>query len=286
MDTIKLRSMESDQTEKLRDKLHEQLLAHAFIQTKVSSYRGISIAGIFMDVKFSSKFVPRYGENGGWAELEFHTWKIKKYSQLIEWIYLLVGKDRLLLNFVINDMKLNRLDFCLDIYASDNFISSNMYKMGATVWRQYRSKVETTYIGNGEDVFAIYTKDELVIEENDLVVPNTLNVKDLPYRMQRLEHRIKGRKLPIQHIMDFPDLLNFKVFEKLKILVLNENGLKKIPEEKKQSLLDMITDYGIHQSRKKLNTSRNFSRLYGSLFDDHADLVRNAWEKKIIKYFS
>jgi hypothetical protein len=285
MDTIKLRVTQSDKSEKLREKLHDQLLAHAFTQTKISRYRGMVIAGIFNGVKFSSKFVPQYLETAGWAELEFHTWRIKTYSQLLEWIFLLVGNDRSIFDFIISEMRISRLDFCLDIYAPHNFISSNMYKVGAVVWRQYRSKLETTYLGAGEDVFATYTKAELTIDDAELVIPQEINSKGLPYSMQRLEHRRKGRKLPIYHIVDFPDLINFLVFEKLKIWVLNEHGLNTIPEDKKASLLSLITDYGIHQSRKKLNTSRNFSRTYGVFFDDHANLIREAWKQKIYKYF-
>lgn len=286
MDTIKLRSFESDKTEKLKEKLHEQLLSHAFKETKVSRYRGVSIAGVFREIKFSSHFVPRTQEHTGWAELEFHTWSIKSFTDFVDWIFLLVNMDIVLLEFITHEMKLNRIDLCIDIYAPKKFISANIYKVGAVVYERYRSKIETTYVGSGEEVFATYTKDKLTIQDSELMIPDILNIKDAGYSVQRLEHRLKGRKLPIKHIVDLPDLVNFEAFKALKVLVLNKEMLGTLPENKRIVLVDLLSNLGIHQVRKILNSNRNFSRTYGRCFDDCSEIIRDAWKQKITEYFN
>ncbi len=170
------------------------------------------------------------------------------------------------------------MDPCADIEMPVDFFRFNLRiprKRKSTEFaeletsRTYSNRgVTGFYTGASPNLFRVYDKREDMRRLRE-------KIDYLPPILTRLEWELRNRKLPITYLSQFPELLEYRPFEKIEILETDriydfhndtENSCKRFQ-------LNGLTDsYGRQEAIRILNHNRNFKRDYGAIVTDASEI--------------
>jgi hypothetical protein len=186
----------------------------------------------------------------------------------------------------LNEMKVSRVDLNADIELPVDYFRRTLRVPGkrktttfGTELSEFTNRgVTGIYIGRSPSLLRVYDKREEMKQAR-------LDVSGLPPIYTRLEWELRQRRSPIHYLLQLPELLDFRPFEKLEIIESAPvyDFHNDTVNSRKKLLFDTLSkDYGLHDAVRILNKGRNFRRDYeGLAFASTSDIKQRLQESYI-----
>jgi hypothetical protein len=134
------------------------------------------------------------------------------------------------------------------------------------------------YIGRSPSLLRVYDKREEMKQARQ-------DISKLPPIYTRLEWELRQPRSPIEYLLQLPELLDFKPFERLEIMegAPCYDFHNDTMNSRKKFLFDSLNkDYGLQNTIRILNKGRNFSRDYGEIVSTNTTDIKKRLQDSYI----